>query len=243
MDSGLETEGSEDQDSAVLEKKDSHTQQPSIKHNSSNLSSQTFDSGLHVRFSGGCLVAKSGDQPQNVPKKRVSIRLPADSRHASLFGPHLQLERTQASCRPSPAGPRSVSEQTRTILLRARAHLLKKTPEICDTVQLLFQPDSILYLKNMNSHQIGNLLHNLRTVLFTGLLDVPYFETSLFMVQNFLVSLSSIVATIPGLEQFPRCFRDLVAKCQRAAYSDQAICLRETQALYIDLWCSLISAL
>jgi hypothetical protein len=243
FDSGLETEGSEDQDSSFLNKHVSLPLSTSINHNSSNLSSQTFDSGLHVRVSPGCLVSKSHENHQNVPKKRVSIRLPEDRRYSSLFGHHLQLERTHASHRPKPALRQNVSQQTQTILDRAMRELLKKTPEICDTIQLLFQPDSILYLYKMNSTQIGNLIFDLRTLLFTHLTDVPYFETSLFMVQNFLLSLSSILESIPGLEQFPGCFRELVSKCQRFGYSDHSFCLKETQSLYIDLWCSLISSL
>ena len=121
--------------------------------------------------------------------------------------------------------------------------LLKRTPDICDTIQLLFQPDSILYLRQMNSAQIGNLIFDIRTILFTSLLNVPYFETSLFMVQNFLLNMSSIVQSMPGLQQFPDCFRDLVSKCQKFNYSDHSFCLKETQSLYIDLWCSLISSL
>jgi len=244
LDSGLETEGSDDQDSFFVEKKTCSPVQTAVNHNSSNLSSQTFDSGLHVRFSPSCLVYKNIDHTQNVPKKRVSIRLPVDKRDSSLFGPHLQLERAQTFYQPRPRPVReTVSQQTQTILDRAMTALLKKTPEICDTIQLLFQPDSLLYLKNLNSTEIGNLMFDMRTVLFTGLKDVPYFETSLFMVQCFLLNMSSILQSIPGLEQFQGCCRDLLSKCQRFSYSDHSFCLKETQSLYIDMWCSLINSL
>ena len=240
VDSGLDTEGSDDQDSSFLDKK---RQQTWVTHKSSNVSTQTYDSGLHVRFSPGCLVTKREDSCQNVPKKRVSIRLPEDCKYSALFGPHLQLERAQAYQWPRPASKQTVSLQTQTILDRAMDELLKRTPDICDTIQLLFQPDSILYLRQMNSAQIGNLIFDIRTILFTSLVNVPYFETSLFMVQNFLLNMSSIVQSIPGLQQFPDCFRDLVSKCQKFNYSDHSFCLKETQSLYIDLWCSLISSL
>ena len=243
VDSGLDTEGSDDQDSSFPDKKEASHQQTWVNQNSSNVSSQTFDSGLHVRFSPGCLVTKREDSCQNVPKKRVSIRLPADCQYSALFGPHLQLERAQAYHWPRPASKQTVSLQTQTILDRAMDELLKRTPDICDTIQLLFQPDSILYLRQMNSTQIGNLIFDIRTILFTSLVNVPYFETSLFMVQNFLLNMSSIVQSIPGLQQFPDCFRDLVSKCQKFNYSDHSFCLKETQSLYIDLWCSLISSL
>jgi hypothetical protein len=244
LDSGLETEGSaDDQESSFLEKKISSPVLTTVKHNSSNLSSQTFDSGLHVRFSPSCLVYKNVDPTQNVPKKRVSIRLPVDREASSLFGPHLQIERAQTFDKPRPASRETVSQQTQRILDRAMAALLTRTPEICDTVQLLFQPDSLLYLKNLNSTEIGNLMFDLRTVLFTGLKTVPYFETSLFMVQSFLLNVSSILLNIPGLHHFHGCFQDLLKKCRRSSYSDHSFCLKETQSLYIDLWCSLINAL
>ena len=210
-----------------------------ITRKSSNLSSRTIDSGIQSRTSPGCLVTH---RIHSVPKKRVSILLPGERRDGSIFGSHLKVERTRyyETCRQPAVRPKgSVSSQRRELLERAKKGLISMHPDLCDTIRFIFQthPD----LRSLNSDEIGDLLFNLRAILYRNLLAVPYFETCVFVIQLFLFNLSSIVCSLPGMGRFPSLLQDLMLRSRSLGYSSRSCVLRETQEIYIQLWCSLIN--
>jgi hypothetical protein len=129
----------------------------------------------------------------------------------------------------------TIRRQSESILVAAHRELAGRVPEICDTIQLLFQPGSpAAYLAALSAEDMWRLLLHLELLLFKGLLaDVSYFETSLFMVHTFLLSLSASVQNVSGVEQFPDFFRELVTMCQTNSYSDHSLCLKETQFLFL----------
>jgi hypothetical protein len=208
-----------------------------ISRTRSNRSSRTLDSGILCRTSPGCLVTH---RIHNVPKKKVSILLPGESRNRTPFGPHLQVERTQILTAQSPIPTKgTVSTQREDVMINAMQGLLSMHPTLCDTIFLIFQPDP--NLRSLGSGDIGNLLFNLKSILYRNFDSVPYFETCLFMVQMFLLRVISILNHIPALSRFPNLIRDLLNKSQKLGYLRSSFLLQETQELYIELWCSLIS--
>ena len=208
---------------------------------SSNLSARTNDSGVVTRISAGCLITQ---RIHNVPKKKVSILLPGEKTDRSIFGSHLQVERTAVvgeRRRRKEAGDRPrgcVRPQRHKLLDAAMQCLISLHPTLCDTVRLIF--DSCSDLHSLNSSQIGNLVFNLRSILYRDLDLVSYFEVCLFVIQAFLYKVSCILDSIPGLQEFPAQFRALIHTSELLNYSRDTFILRDTQAIYIDFWCSLV---
>ena len=208
-----------------------------ISRTRSNRSSRTLDSGILCRTSPSCLV---NHRIHSVPKKKVSILLPGESRDRSQFGPHLRVVRTQVLHTKDPTPTRaSVSTQREDVMNNAMQGLLSMHPQLCDTIFLIFQPNPTL--RSLSSGEIGNLLFNLKSILYRNFNSVPYFESCLFMIQMFLLRMSGILHHIPTFSGFQEKFQHLLYKSQKLGYSRTSFILQETQDLYIELWCSLIS--
>lgn len=219
-----------------------------IVRKSSNLSSRTTDSGiLSERASPQALPTHT--QPP-VPKKRVSILLPGEQRRRrcnenadNLFGPHLRVERTQLVRRGQrPAGPvrtECIRTQRDDLMTRARHELSRLYPTCSATVRLIFHPSP--NLDGLDADQIGQLLFNLRTILFgRQLATARHFEVCLFLIQVFLLKASHLVEPLPGMPLFPSLIEQLIHKSEKFGYARQSFVLKETQAIYIDLWCCLL---
>jgi len=202
-----------------------------IKRKSSNLSSRTADSGILSRQSPSCLVYR---RVHNVPKKRVSILLPDENAYAPQWaGRSRLLDSARPELRPRPEG--TVRAQRQDIIGRAKLALSRLHPDLCDTVYTIFQPEVRLDL--LTAEEVGDLLFNLRTILYRSLQTVPYFETCLFVIQLFLLR----VAQHLGLNPYAVKFRNLMKKSETLGYSGPDHILKETQNLYIQLWCSLLT--
>jgi len=198
-----------------------------IKRKSSNLSSRTADSGILSRQSPSCLVYR---RVRNVPKKRVSILLPDDPQWA---GRSRLLDSASPIFRPRSEG--SVRLQRQDIIRRAKLALTRLHPDLCDTIYTIFQPEVRLDL--LTAEEVGDHLFSLRTILYRSLQTVPYFETCLYVIQLFLLKVSQHL----GLNPFAVNFGNLMRKSERLGYSSPDLILKETQNLYIDLWCSLLT--
>jgi len=224
-----------------------------IVRKSSNLSSRTTDSGiLSQRASPEGLSTHTAHPP--VPKKRVSILLPGEQRRRrcnekggdDLFGPHLRVERTQlvrrAGQRPTgPVRPECIRTQRDDLMTRARLELSRLYPTCSATIRLIFQPSP--NLAGLDADQIGQLLFNLRTILFgRQLVTAKHFEVCLFLIQVFLLKASQLVEPeVPGgMPMFPSLIEQLINKSEKFGYARQSFVLKETQAIYIDLWCCLL---
>ena len=209
------------------------------------------------RLPSGCLVTRRAAPQAHLPKKKVSIRLPEESSRATVsslpqFPVDLRVVRVQVlesrdHRRSLTAAPVTIRDQSQSILVSAHQELTSRAPELCDTVQLVFQPGLATppYLASLSSEDMWRLMLHLELLLFSGLLvDVPYFETSLFMVHSFLLSLSNAIQSLgSGFEHFPACFRDLVSMCQRVNYADHAVCLADTQSLFLVFGRAVVSHL
>ena len=208
-----------------------------ISRTRSNRSSRTLDSGILCRTSPSCLVTH---RINNVPKKKVSILLPGESRDRSLFGSHLRVERAQVlNIKNQTPTKGSVSAQREDVMNKAMQGLLSMHPQLCDTIFLVFQPDP--NLRSLSSDEIGNLLFNLKSILYQNFNSVPYFETCLFMVQMFLLRVTCVLRHIPTFSRFQEQFTNLLQTSEKLGYSRSSFILRETQELYLELWCALIT--
>lgn len=217
------------------------------------------------KIPSGCLVTRKVCQP-HLPKKKVSILLPEEGSRANSSSSSVTAV-TAVSPPPPPvdlrmvrvqvldardsrrsltaAAATTIREQSESILVAAHRELISRAaPEICDTVELVFRPATAAYLTALAREDMGRLLLHMDQLLFRCLpVDVPYFETSLFMVHSFLLALSRAVQDLAGVEQFPDFFRELVDKCQRLSYADHSVCLKETQFLFVRFEKALIGEL
>jgi len=252
LDSGLESDHSLDLSSSILKERSANQSRDTagsaadIVRKSSNRSSRTIDSGILSRTSPGCLVT-SNRLHNSLPKKKVSIRLPGELSAAAsnpplLFGHHLQVERTRlVDLQPFPDAAevdqvRTVSRQRHDVMMEARLELTALHPGLWRTIAVLFTagPGDLAAL---HTNTIGNLIFDLRTILYESMKTVVHFELTLFLVQHFLLRLSCLL----GLDRLPDEFEDLIAKSEKLGYSrQQTFLLTETQTLYIELWCSLL---
>jgi hypothetical protein len=213
----------------------------------------TGDPAGPAKLTSGCLVTRRAAPQAHLPKKKVSIRLPEESSSsratftstAASPPPPVDLRVVRVQVLEPHDHRRALSttttadtirRQPQNILVAAHGELTSRAPELCDTVELLFQPSSAtsVYLASLSGEDLWRLLLHLQQLLFKVLaVDVPYFETSLFMLHTFLLCLSRALESLAGFEHFPACFRDLVSQCQKTSYSDHVVCLAETQSLYL----------
>lgn len=256
VDSGLDSDASFLLDSSTLQPttttaslqtsrdKDESLGSVEIIRKSSNRSSRTIDSGIASRNSNvGCLVTS---RLQHVPKKKVSILLPGErSKKGGFFGHDFRVEKTRIYKTSEVAGTQATSENTiraqrQRLLTTAMHELILVQPDLCDTIHLIFQPKP--NLRSLDTEEVSSLLFNIRSLIFRALPQVQHFEISLFILQIFLLKVSRLLQTIPNLKSFPQEFELLMAKSEKYAYSKQSFILKETQFLYIDLWCSLLQS-
>ena len=210
-----------------------------ITRKSSNLSSRTADSGILSRHSpSSCLVTH---KIHNVPKKRVSILLPGES-SSSVFGTHLRVERTRLVDHAPPTltyhQPSTVWFQRQELIYKARRALCTLHPDRTGSIITIFQAHADL--RSLNIEEISDVLFNLRAILYS-LYPVPYFETCVYMIQGFLLRVSVLVEDMPGLAGFPGLLEDLMVRSRTRAYAVSSFVLKETQTIYMDMWCSLIT--
>jgi len=207
---------------------------------------------------GGCSGPTNVLKTQQVPKKRVSILLPGEQDHrhtrertsstitTGLFKPQLRVETTQVlhgerTLPPTTTliQPASILSQRHDLVTRARHELTSLHSECSSTLQVVFQPRPDL--AGLDSDQIASLLFDLRTILFRHTLaHVQHFEVCLFLIQVFLAKVSRVLASLPGMQSFPSQLDQLIDKSERLGFRRESILLKETQSLYIDLWCCLL---
>lgn len=197
-------------------------------------------------------------------KKKVIIREPSirnlpSCRHR--FGEKIQVEKVKllpSSPPPSPCKSiGNVSSQWCQLYMSARDKVHQIVPQ-CDpfSTNLIFnenQQEVKQTLENLNSNDIFNIMFNIKKILYADWFNhsmdrinncqpIPLFDIILFSVQRFVILVSLRVKDFPSqrnLNYFDQ-LTDLQLKCQKYRFSDPNFCLKETQLIYVDFWCSLL---
>jgi len=197
-------------------------------------------------------------------KKKVIIREPSirnlpSCRHR--FGEKLQVEKVKllhSSPPPSPCKSiGNVSSQWCQLYKSARDKVHQIVPH-CDPIitKLIFnqnQQEVKQILENLDLKDIFNVMSNIKKILyadwFSQSIDrinncqpIPLFDIILFSVQRFIILVSLRVKDFPSqtnLNYFDQ-LTDLQFKCEKYQFSDPNFCLKQTQLIYVNFWCSLL---
>jgi len=183
--------------------------------------------------------------PSKAPKKSVTLLLPKTRTKGKPFGLHLQTEKVTSYTsdykdNKSPHG--DVSGQVRHIHHLANCELMEKFPSFSYTFSILFSDNPMALLLSISSCVIGNLMFQLRTVLFSPLLlMVQSLDVVLCVIIRFLLQVSSLF--IQSVENFPLHHQEwlqLQDKWEDCFYSHKLECLAEIRMIFVKMWCDLI---
>ena len=175
-------------------------------------------------------------------KKSVRIILPQTATREKPFGVHLQIKNAVTFQVPETTScdKGNVSDQVRNIKHRAKCNLVEQFPSITTTINHLFTDNPRHLLMSLNTTMIGDLLFNLRTLLFSPLLPMVHsLDIVIFVMIKFLHCLSVFLQPV---EYFHPRLVELGAKWEMNFYKHKETCLVEVRAIYIDIWCRLLVA-
>lgn len=169
-------------------------------------------------------------------KKSVTILLPHIKTRENPFGPHLTIEDTRIFSLPQKASHNKgdISNQLNKIRNNAKYELIDQFPSITSTINYLFIGNPRPILMSMSSTKIGDLIFNLRSLLFSPLLPrINYFNIILFEIVKFLHTVV-LVLDCEELEVVKAEIEDSYQNC-----SDKE-CLNIIRRVFINIWCSLL---
>jgi len=122
-------------------------------------------------------------------KKCVTILLPNAHTRGRPFGFHLRIQNTKLVNLPQENSHNrgNVSYQVRKIKDDAKQDLLEQFPSITTTINHLFMDNLKPLLMSLSSSKIGDLIFNLRTLLFSPMLPmIKSLNIILFQIIKFL---------------------------------------------------------
>eukprot|EP00092_Neocalanus_flemingeri_P048081 GFUD01054743.1.p1 GENE.GFUD01054743.1~~GFUD01054743.1.p1 ORF type:complete len:398 (+),score=134.47 GFUD01054743.1:72-1265(+) len=176
------------------------------------------------------------------PQKTVSLLLPGRRTAEKRFGVHLQLETVWTVSLPD-VQQGDIARQQRHIHYQARCQLEDTFPSLSTTISILFTDNPRHLLLSLSSSMIGDLVFQLRTVLFSPLLlMVQSWDVVLCVCIRFLHQVSLILQSVENCQHFHQVWVELQDKCKKCFYQHQVECLTEVRAAYIDMWCKMVEA-
>jgi len=129
-------------------------------------------------------------------KKSVTILLPNKHTTGRPFGPHLRIQNTKLFKLPpgNSNNKGNVSNQLKKIRDEAKQDLLEQFPSITTTIHHLFTDNLKPLLMSLSSSKIGDLIVNLRTLLFSPLLPmITSLDIILFQIIKFLHAVTLVL--------------------------------------------------
>ena len=184
-------------------------------------------------------------QNPNKPKKNVTILLPTKRTKKKPFGIHLQLESTsifQPNLLKVNLEHGDVSRQVTQIHSNAKYEMMSYFPSLSTVVDLLFTSNTSHILLSISSTMIGDLMIQLRMVLFSPLLIImKSLDVVLHVIIKFLHQVSLFLKSVQNCQYFPRYWEELYNKCKKYFYNQQVeYIITEVRELYIDMWCKML---
>ena len=200
-------------------------------HRQSETANKSFEC-TSTSFSTCSSVITSAENPylsnSSQSKKSVRIQLPKTSDKEKPFGVHLRVKKTEFFQLPLKNSniQGNVSDQVRRIKSQAKHNLVEQFPSITTTINQVFTDNPTSILMSLSSSQIGELLFNLRILLFSPLLPmIPSSDTILFMITKFL---DCVVLVLDH------------PKVHWSGRGEQGQCLDIIRNNFVMIWCYLI---
>ena len=152
----------------------------------------------------------------------------------------------------------SVSSQWDSLCREAEAQVLKKLLEQkyvfegdnCDSkmmadrrvVSMIFR-QQMSKLELLSSSEIGHLMDTVYRVLFFDWIGLPFDSIIVHCAQKFLIAIVDVCCTELEIDERLRLakeFKNLLTTSEQSGYKDLKTTLKQTQVLYIQLWCALL---
>jgi len=177
-------------------------------------------------------------QARTKPHKTVSLLLPAKSiAEDVLFGVHLQLE-TVETVLLSPGQKGDISSQQRYILCQARQQMEKTFPFLSFTIHILFSDNLVILLQSISPSMIGDLIFQIKTILFSPLLlTIPFIDIILHVIMRVLHFVSVVLQSEATGEYYPQMLDELWDRLRRCPYEQ---CVADIRAAWVEIWCNLL---
>ena len=116
-------------------------------------------------------------------------------------------------------------------------------PSLSSTISILFSDNTRHLLLSLSCSMIGDLVFQLRTVLFSPLLlMVQSWDVVLCVCIRFLHQVSLILQSVENCQHFHQRWVELQDKCKKYFYQHQVECLTQVREVYIDMWCKMVEA-
>ena len=132
-----------------------------------------------------------------------------------------------------------ISLQVRNIKNLAKCNLSEQFPSMTTTINQLFWDSP----RSLSSTMIGDLMFQLRIILFSPLLPLVHLlDVVLFVIIRFLHQVSLIVQSVENFEYFHQRMVELGEKCKKCFYGQQVECLADIRGVYVEMWCKMIIA-
>ena len=176
------------------------------------------------------------------PQKTAKLILPNRRNGAKTFGVHLQLETVSTFNIPG-IHKGDISGQQRHLHNQARLEMEDVFPSLSYTIYILFSKNMKPLIQTINSTMIGDLIFQLRIILFSPLLFmIPSLNIVLHVIIRFLHQVSLISQTSENYQYFPNWLEELWGKWEDSFYQDSGKCVEEIRRVYVDMWCMLLQA-
>jgi len=180
-------------------------------------------------------------------KKSVTLLLPNTRTREKPFGLHLQTEKVSiftSDYKDTNSLHHDISSQVRNIHHKAKCEMMEKFPFLSSTISTLFSDNLRLLLRSLSSSMIGDLLFQLRTILFSPLLlMVQSLDVVFCVIIRFLHQVSCLILqSVTNCQLQHQEWLQLLDKWEECFHSHKLECLAEVRTLYIQMWCDLITA-
>ena len=159
-----------------------------------------------------------------------------------MFGVHLQLE-TVCTWPVPHSQMGSIARQLEHLLSKARYQMEETFPSLSTTICMIFSENILHLLVSISSSMIGNLMIQLRIILFSPLLPTMQFlDVILFVILRFLQSMVLIVqwAEHSHSQQVSQWLLELEDNCEKYSYQHKLKCLHGIRVIFIDIWCKML---
>jgi len=168
------------------------------------------------------------------PDKTVMLLLPARlTLGEDLF--NLQLETVETVIVP-PGDKGDIASQQKHILYQARHQMEETFPFLSFTISILFSDNLPIILRSISSSMIGDLIFQIRTILFSPLLiTMPFMEIILSVIIKFLHHVSSLLR--PACSSYV--WEEVMDRLRTEKGKEG--CLETIRTGFIDIWCAALT--
>ena len=123
---------------------------------------------------------------------------------------------------------------------QARIFMQETFPSDSYAIFIIFIDNPIPLLLSMSSSMIGDLIFQLRRILFCPLLlNTQYVDVIIYVILKFILCVIKIIQSFNNCDQFKNICYHLLNNYLNMEKKD---CLAEIRTLFIDIWCTLLGA-